>query len=422
MMNIYENFGISRELAELAEKIQKKVNPLFEGIEKIEEENQLRVLEGFKKNRVSDVHFSPTSGYGYDDTGRDTLDRVYADVFGCEAAYVRQNIVSGTHAIASMIFAVLCPGDILLSATGKPYDTLCSVIGIQGNARRTFADIGIGYRQVELDKGTLDIPAILAALDDKYIKGVLLQRSRGYDWRPAINVSKIREVCAEIKAKRPDVIIMVDNCYGEFTEVREPVSCGADVMAGSLIKNPGGGLAPSGGYIAGRADIVQLCADRITAPGIGLECGASLVPPKSFYQGFFMAPHIVAESIKAAIFCGALFEELGYETSPSPDCMRTDIIQAVRLGTAEKVIAFCRGVQSASPVDAFVSPTPSPMPGYTSEVIMAAGTFVQGASIEVSADAPIRPPYIAYMQGGLTYKSAKAAILSAAQMVIKEGQ
>lgn len=418
MMNAFESFGISPRLLETAEKAEEKITPHLKKTEQAEQENQLKVLAAFKNNRVSDFHFAPTSGYGYDDSGRDTLDRVYAEVFGCESAFVRQGMVSGTHAIASMLFGVLRPGDALLAATGSPYDTLRSVIGIEGSHPGTLREFNIGYRQVDLKEGRVDIDGILDALDEKCVKAVLVQRSRGYEWRLSLSISQIEELCSKIKAKRPDVIIMVDNCYGEFVETREPVSAGADVMAGSLIKNPGGGLAPSGGYIAGRADIVGMCAARAISPGIELECGASLVSPKIFFQGFFMAPHIVAQSLKSALFCGALFEELGYQVSPRPSQPRSDIIQAVRLGSAEKVVAFCRGLQSASPVDSFVSPTPSPMPGYESEVIMAAGTFVQGASIEISADAPMRPPFDVYMQGGLTYPSAKAAILSAAQNVL----
>ena len=391
----------------------------FERIDEIAFINQKKVLDAFREHRVSEAHFAPTSGYGYDDLGRDTLDKIYADVFGCESALVRHNFVSGTHALTVMLFSVLRPGDTLLAATGKPYDTLENVIGIGKKSGTTLADFGIKYAQADLKDGLPDYDEITKKLSDPTVKAVLIQRSKGYDWRPSLDMDKMERLISFIKNKKPGVIVLVDNCYGEFVEEREPVSIGADLMAGSLIKNPGGGLAQTGGYIAGKEEYVRLAADFLTAPGIGLECGANLGTVKSMYQGFFMAPHTVACAVKTAVYCAAEMQKLGYEVSPLPDEKRTDIIQAVKLGNAEKVIKFCQGIQAASPVDAHVTPTPWDMPGYTSQVIMAAGTFVSGASIEISADAPIREPYVVYLQGGLTYEAGKIAVMSAVNEINK---
>ncbi len=391
----------------------------FEIIDGIALKNQEKVLNAFREFKVSEAHFAPTSGYGYDDLGRDTLDKIYASVFGSEAALVRHNFVSGTHALTVMLFSVLRPGDTLLAATGKPYDTLENVIGINKKSGTTLADFGVSYAQADLKEGRPDYDEIKKQLNSKNVKAVLIQRSKGYDWRPSLCMEDMEKLISFIKSEKPDTIVLVDNCYGEFVEEIEPTAVGADLMAGSLIKNPGGGLAQTGGYIAGKEEYVRLAADFLTAPGIGLECGANLGTVKAMYQGFFMAPHTVACAVKTAVFCAAEMQKLGYEVSPLPEDKRTDIIQAVKLGNADKVIKFCQGIQAASPVDSFVTPTPWDMPGYTSQVIMAAGTFTSGASIEISADAPIREPYVVYLQGGLTYEAGKLAVMSAIKSIEK---
>lgn len=403
--------------------MNEKIAKQFEIIDNIAFYNQKKVLDAFKEHRVSEAHFAPTSGYGYDDLGRDTLDKIYASVFGSEAALVRHNFVSGTHALSVMLFSVLRPGDTLLAATGRPYDTLENVIGINKKSGATLADFGVDYAEAPLKDGKPDFDKIEEELlSGKKIKAVLIQRSKGYEWRPSLTIDEIKELTSFIKQKKPEVIILADNCYGEFVELHEPTEVGVDLMAGSLIKNPGGGLAPSGGYIAGRKELVELAADTLTAPGIGVECGANLGTVKSMYQGFFMAPHTVACALKTAVFCAAKMSELGYEVCPAVDEIRTDIIQAIKLGSPEKVIKFCEGIQEASPVDSFVVPAPWDMPGYTSQVIMAAGTFTSGASIEISADAPIREPYVVYLQGGLTYEAGKIAVLSAINKISNQKQ
>jgi len=416
-MDICNILGISKEIYSLSKKAEEISTQEFERIEEIAFYNQLKVQKAFENARISTAHFNPTSGYGYDDEGRDALDKVYAEVFGAESALVRANIISGTHALSTMLFALLRPGDKLLAATGKPYDTLEGVIK---GSKSSLDSFGVTYGEVPLTaEGRPDYDGIKAALNDKSIKVCMIQRSKGYAIRPSLTVSEIEKLCSFIKAERSDVIIAVDNCYGEFVEEKEPTEVGADIMAGSLIKNPGGGLAPTGGYIAGREEYVSLAADALTAPGIGLECGCNFGMIKSLFQGFYLAPHVVSQSIKTAAFCSALFTLMGYEVSPSKDEPRSDIIEAVCLGNAEKVIAFCEGIQALSPVDSFVTPVPWAMPGYTSEVIMAAGAFNQGSSIEISADAPIREPYAVYMQGGLTYESGKLAVMKAADNVNK---
>lgn len=405
-----KGLGFSEKTAALAAKAEESIADLFGKIEKNAFVNQAKVQKAFFDNRISSAHFNATTGYGYDDEGRDALDRVYAQVFGAEAALVRPNMISGTHAIATMLFALLRPGDCLVSVTGTPYDTLHGVISGKPGS---LSDFGIGYREVPLADGAPDRAAIAKALKAPDVKAVLIQRSRGYQLRPSLTIADIRALCSFIRAQRPEVYILVDNCYGEFVETEEPAACGADLMAGSLIKNPGGGLAPTGGYIAGVKHLVEMAADRLTAPGIGLECGSNFGMLRSLFQGFYVAPHVVSQSLKTALFCCEIMALSGYEVYPKTRDARADIIQAVTLGTPEKIIAFCRGIQEGSPVDSHVSPIPWDMPGYDDQIIMAAGAFVQGSSIEISCDAPIRPPYAVYMQGSLTYEAGKLAVLKA---------
>lgn len=421
---IQESFAVSEEAVKLVADAEKEVEAQFEYIENIAEINQLRVMKAFSDNRVSDSHFVPTTGYGYDDIGRDTLDRVYADIMGAEDALVRHNFISGTHTISTALFAVLRPGDTLVSITGKPYDTLEEVIGIEGEAGNgSLKDFSVDYVQIDLkEDGTPDLEKIKETLTEKTIKAVTIQRSKGYGWRPTYSAKEIGELISFVKKISPETICIVDNCYGEFVETEEPTAFGADLIAGSLIKNPGGGLAPTGGYIAGKQKYVELCAYRLTSVGIGKEAGASLGFNRQLYQGLFMAPHTVSQALKAAVLCSAVFEKLGFEVDPKPDEVRHDIIQSIKFGDPDKVIEFCRGIQKGAPVDSYVTPEPWDMPGYSSQVIMAAGAFVQGASIELSADAPIKPPYIAYMQGGLTYESAKLGIMVAADNMIRKAE
>ncbi len=419
---ISENFGISEKTLKLVEEAENNIKEQFKYIENICEINQLRVMKAFADNRVSDSHFTATTGYGYDDLGRDTLDRVYADIMGAEDALVRHNFISGTHTISTALFAVLRPGDTLLSVTGKPYDTLEEVIGIQGeDGNGSLKDFGVRYEQIDLlPDGTPDLKQIETALTSMSVKAVTIQRSKGYGWRPTYSAREIGALIEFVKKISPETICIVDNCYGEFVETEEPTAFGADLIAGSLIKNPGGGLAPTGGYIAGKKKYVELCAYRLTSVGIGKEAGASLGFNRQMYQGLFMAPHTVSQALKAAVLCSAVFDKLGFEVDPKPNEIRHDIIQSIKFGSADKVIAFCEGIQKGAPVDSFVTPEPWDMPGYNDPVIMAAGAFVQGASIELSADAPIKPPYIAYMQGGLTYESAKLGIMVAADKMMKK--
>lgn len=407
----------------LAEEVLAGAQDAFARIDEHTEYNQQKVLAGFIRHRISDTHFVPTTGYGYGDRGRDTLDELFADVMGAQDALVRHSILSGTHAITIALFGVLRPGDVLLAATGAPYDTLEKVIGIPADAPGSLREYGIGYRQVELGaNGRPDLPAVVQALrDEPAVKMVHIQRSRGYNLRPSLRVAEIGELIAAVKAVRPDVVVFVDNCYGEFVEETEPTAVGADLMAGSLIKNPGGGIADNGGYICGRADLVELCAYRMTTPGLGREVGASLGHNRSLYMGLFHAPHVVGEALKTAVFCAALFARLGYPVTPTADEPRADIIQAVQLGTPEALIAFCQGMQRGAPIDAFVVPEPWDMPGYENPVIMAAGAFTMGASIELSADAPLREPFAAYMQGGLNFHSGKMGVLLAAQSMLEKG-
>ena len=420
MNEAYKALGVSENVLAFSETILSDLKDRFAAIDAIAEANQLKVIAAMQKNRVAANHFNLSTGYGYDDEGRDTLERVYADCFGAEAALVRPQITCGTHALALALGANLLPGDELLSPVGGPYDTLEEVIGIRESVG-SLKEYGVSYRQVDLlPDGSFDTDKICAAISKK-TKLITIQRSKGYATRPSFSVAQIGELIALCKQCKPDVICMVDNCYGEFTELIEPVNVGADLMVGSLIKNPGGGLAPTGGYICGRADLIERCARRLTAPGLGREVGANLGLLTQFYQGFFLAPTVVASAVKGAVFAANCYEELGFHVIPGASEVRHDIIQAVTFGKPEGVIAFCQGIQAAAPVDSFVSPEPWDMPGYDSPVIMAAGAFVQGSSIELSADGPIKPPYAVYFQGGLTWQHAKFGILMSLQKLVDAG-
>lgn len=404
---------IRPEVYELARQAEEEIRPQFERVDRIAMLNTRKVMTAFQDNKVSDSCFAGTTGYGYDDLGREVLDKVYAQVFCTEAALVRIGFVNGTHALSAALFGILKPGDTLLSVTGLPYDTLRNAIGIEGDCHGSLKFYGINYKQVDLKNGEADLDAIKAALADRSISAVLIQRSRGYENRKALSAEEIGEICSAVKSVAPNVTVMVDNCYGEFTGEHEPTEYGVDIMAGSLIKNPGGGLAPTGGYIVGRKDLVENAAMRLTTPGIGGECGASLGNNRLLFQGFFMAPHIVAQAIKTVTFCSAMMKKIGFESSPAPDEARNDIIQMVTLKNAENMKKFCHGVHAGAPVDSYVTPEPWQMPGYNVPVIMAAGAFVQGSSIELSADGPMREPYTLYVQGGITYESGKLGIMMA---------
>lgn len=399
------------EIRALLDSAERTLSQRFLALEETERTNFARVMEAFRAEHVAVRHFAPTTGYGYGDDGRDALERIFARIFGCEDALVRPSIASGTHALALCLFGLLRPGDVLVAGSGKPYDTLESVIGLTGGAGQgSLREYGIGYAQVDLKDDDVDLPALLQALKDPRAKVVALQRSRGYDWRASLTVERLGEVAQAVHAARPDVVVMVDNCYGEFVCDKEPTHLGCDIAVGSLIKNPGGGLAPTGGYLVGRADLVEKCACRLTSPGIGREVGSYLGGYDRFYQGLFLAPHVVSQAVKGAMLAAAVFTQLGLAVSPGPEDPRSDIIQAIRFEDPEKLIAFCQGIQYASPIDSHVTPEPWDMPGYQDPVIMAAGTFVSGASIELSADAPIRAPYIGYMQGGLTLAHVRYAL------------
>jgi cystathionine beta-lyase family protein involved in aluminum resistance len=398
---------------QLSAKIEEKIAGQIRAIDTNVVYNQAKMLQAFQEERVSDFHFASSTGYGHNDAGRETLERVYAKVFGAEAALVRPHIVSGTHAISLALYGVLRPGDELLYITGKPYDTLEEVIGVRGEAGEgSLAEFGVSFDSVPLKQGKVDYDLVAQKIKPN-TKMIGIQRSSGYAWRPSFSVEEIGEMVRFVKEIKPDVVVYVDNCYGEFTEEQEPTQVGVDLVVGSLIKNPGGGLAHSGGYVVGRADLVHRAACRLTAPGIGAEQGAMLGTNRTLFQGFFLAPNVVGEALKGAVFAAALFEELGLDTHPASSAKRTDIIQAVRLGSRERLISFCQSIQAAAPVDSHVKPEPWAMPGYADEVIMAAGAFIQGSSIELSADGPIREPYIGFLQGGLTYAHAKVAVLSA---------
>ena len=408
--------SFSKELLTLKERVLDELAPSFRRIEQMSEENTLKVLTAMRECKVSDIHFNTSSGYAYDDIGRSKLEELYARVFAAESALVRTQFVSGTHALATVLFGILRPGDKIISLTGTPYDTMQTVIGYTASSSGSLKEYGILYDELPLNEGRVDVKRIADVLDER-TKMVLIQRSRGYSRRPTLLIEDIREICNQVHRLRPDCICFVDNCYGEFVESLEPTQAGADIMAGSLIKNPGGGLAPTGGYIVGREDLVELASYRLTAPGMGAELGASLVNNRLFFQGLFLAPHVVSQALKGALFAAGIFENLGYTTYPRISDERGDIIQAIELGTAEKLVAFCGGVQKYSPVDSFVKPEPWDMPGYTDQIIMAAGTFVQGASIEFSADGPLRSPYNVYLQGGLTFEQVMFGILGAAEEI-----
>ena len=414
------NLGISSEVYDYSEKIITELEERFKEIDKIAEYNQLKVLSAMQKNRVSEMHLNGSSGYGYNDDGRDTLEQIYADIFKTEAALVRPQIMCGTHALNVALAGNLRPGDELLSPVGKPYDTMDEIIGIRPS-KGSLSEYGVTYRQVDLlSDGSFDYENIAKAINDK-TKLVTIQRSKGYAQRPTLSVKKIGELIKFIKNIKPDVICMVDNCYGEFVELTEPSDVGADMVVGSLIKNPGGGLAPCGGYIAGTKECIEQAAYRLSSPGLGKEVGATLGVNRSFYQGLFLAPTVVAGAVKGAVFAANAYEKLGFNVIPNSTESRHDIIQSVELKTVDGLIAFCKGIQSAAPVDSYVTPEPWAMPGYDSDVIMAAGAFVQGSSIELSADGPLREPYAAYFQGGLTWNHAKFGIMMSMQKMFEKG-
>ena len=412
---------MNKDILKMSDRAEERCTERFRQIDQTAQENTRRVLESFRSHRVSEACFSGTTGYGYDDLGRETLDQIYAELLGTESALVRIGFVNGTHALTTALFALAKPGETILSLTGLPYDTLQEAIGIRGNGFGSLKFYGIEYQQVELDiNGGPDYQGITEACKNPSITAVLIQRSRGYANRKALTVDEIGQMIRTVREVRPDIHVMVDNCYGEFTDIREPGHVGADLMAGSLIKNPGGGLAPTGGYVAGREELVARAAVRLTTPGIGGECGASLGNNRLLFQGLFVAPHVVAQSLKTSVFCAAMMEELGIDSFPGVDEPRSDIIQTVRLGSEDRMKRFCRGIQKGAPVDSYVTPEPWAMPGYDDPVIMAAGAFIQGSSIELSADGPIREPYNIYVQGGITYESGKLGILYAVEELLKD--
>ena len=409
--------SFSKKITDLKREVLKESEPLFAHIEDVAEANTLKVLDAMRECRVSDAHFNTTTGYAYDDIGRGKLEELYAKIFGAERALVRTQFVSGTHALATVLFGILRPGDELVSLTGKPYDTMQTVIGYDNPSPGSLKEFGVLYNELPMVAGKVDMAHIKDVITDK-TKMVEIQRSRGYSMRSPLSIEDIRAITTEVHRIKPDCICFVDNCYGEFVDYDEPTQAGADIMAGSLIKNPGGGIAPTGGYIVGRDDLVELASYRLTAPGMGDELGASLANNRLLFQGLFLAPHVVSQAIKGAIFAAGMFAKLGYKTLPLPTEVRGDIIQAIELGSADKLIAFCGGIQKYSPVDSFAAPEPWDMPGYADKIIMAAGTFVQGASIEFSADGPLRAPYNVYLQGGLTFEHAIIGIMGAAQAVL----
>ena len=416
------HFDINERLISLDKKAMEKVTPYFDEIERVAEYNSRKVLSAFIHNKVSEAHLSASTGYGYGDIGRDTLDKIVAECFGAEDALIRHSFASGTHTLSVALFGILRPGDKVLVITGRPYDTIIGVFGIDKKTDGSLADFGVEYAQVDLnDEGKPDKGAITAKIESDFYKMVYIQRSKGYSLRPSLSVKEIGELCDIIKKHSPDSVIMVDNCYGEFVEETEPTEAGADIIAGSLIKNPGGGIAPCGGYIAGKKKYIEMCANRMTCAGVGREVGATLGHNRELYMGFFSAPHVVGEALKTAVFTSALFEMLGYKCLPGYKEKRADIIETVILKTPEALISFCKGLQSGSPIDSFVVPEPWDMPGYTDKIIMAAGAFTLGASIELSADGPLREPFAAWLQGGLNFHTAKVGILLAANAMINEG-
>ena len=418
---MFQSLKYGNELKPLVEEVERLIKPVHEKIEERIDANQFRVLKSFQNHKVSDSHFIPSTGYGYDDYGRDTLDKIYAEVFGGEAGLVRTQMISGTHAIATALFGVLRPGDELLYISGKPYDTLEEIIGLRGEGTGSLNEFGITYNSVDItEDGKFDYEAIANAMKSN-TKMVAIQRSKGYATRPSFTVDQIEEIIHFVKEINSEVVVFVDNCYGEFIEDREPCHVGADLIAGSLIKNPGGGLAKTGGYIVGKQKWVDACSYRLTVPGIGAEAGASLYNLQDMYQGFFLAPHVVGQALKGAVFTAAMLERLGMNSNPKWDSKRTDLIQSVQFDDRDKMVAFCQAIQFASPINSHVTPYPAYMPGYEDDVIMAAGTFIQGASIELTADGPTRPPYVVYVQGGLTYSHVKLAICIALNSLLEKG-
>ncbi|SKC73211.1 methionine gamma-lyase family protein [Maledivibacter halophilus] len=418
---LLNTFNLNEKITELVENAEDEIIQEFRKLNEVKSYNQFKVLKAMQDCRLSDTHFNWNTGYGYNDSGRETLEKVYSKVFNTEDAIVRPIIVNGTHALTLCLTGILRPGDEMISATGKPYDTLEEVIGIKNENKSSLKEFGVQYKQIEfLPSGLVDIKSLISNITDK-TKMVYIQRSTGYGWRKALTIDGIKEIVDRVKEINKNIIIMVDNCYGEFLEAEEPTDVGVDIMAGSLIKNPGGGLALTGGYIVGKSKLIDLISYRMTSPGIGKECGLTFGLTRSMFQGLFIAPQVVTEALKGALLCARVFEKLGYEICPKFNDKRSDIIQAIKLGSPEKVIAFCEGIQAAAPVDSFVTPIPWDMPGYDSPVIMAAGAFVQGSSIELSADAPIKEPYIAYFQGGLTYEHAKFGVLKGLQSMEEKG-
>lgn len=413
-------FKIDEKIEKASNKALKKCSEQFKKIEEIAEYNQFKVQSAFIEYGISESHFAPSTGYGYGDRGREVLDKVWARVFGAEDALVRHNFTCGTHTLATALFGVLRPGDKMLCVTGTPYDTIHNVIGISGSGMGSLKDFGVEYAEVPLKNDRLDYEAIENAIDDT-VTMVYIQRSRGYELRPSLLIDEIEKVVKIAKAKKPNVIVMVDNCYGEFVQTKEPTDVGADLIAGSLIKNAGGGIAQTGGYIAGRSDLVEKCAYRLTTPGLGKEVGATLGLNRELFMGLFHAPHAVGEALKSAVYISALFDHFGYDTTPAYDAERGDIVQSLGLENPDSLVAFCQGVQSGSPIDSFLSPEPWDMPGYDSKVVMAAGAFTLGSTIELSADAPIREPYYAWIQGGLNFHSAKICAMLAAQKMLERG-
>jgi cystathionine beta-lyase family protein involved in aluminum resistance len=415
---MFQQLNNGEKLKKIVEDVERQIAEVHKRIDERIETNQFQVLRSYQKHRVSDSHFIPTTGYGYDDIGRDTLEEIYADVFGGEAGLVRPQIISGTHAISIALFGVLRPGDELLYITGKPYDTLEEIVGIRGNGVGSLKEFGIAYDSVALTaEGAIDYATVAEKIKPN-TKMIGIQRSKGYANRPSFTIAELKEMISFVKEIKEDVVVFVDNCYGEFVEELEPCHVGADLMAGSLIKNPGGGIAKTGGYIVGKSEWVEACSYRMTSPGIGAEAGASLYSLQEMYQGFFLAPHVVGQALKGAVFTAALLEKLGMNSLPKWDAERTDLIQSVQFDDKDKMVAFCQAIQFASPINSHVTAYPAYMPGYEDDVIMAAGTFIQGASIELTADGPIRPPYVAYVQGGLTYAHVKMAVCLAVDRLV----
>jgi len=414
---MYKKFGVSKEIIELSEQVEDEIKEEFEKVDKIKEENSLKVLMAFQKYKISEMHLGSTTGYGYGDIGRDTIEQVFAEVLGAEDAVVRNQFISGTHALTVALFSMLRPGDTMLSINGKPYDTLDEVIGLVEN-KSSLKSYGVKYEQIDLIGDDFDIPNIIERVKQGNVKLICMQRSRGYSLRKSLSLESIKNVIQEIRKVNKEAVIMIDNCYGEFTDTIEPTTLGADLIVGSLIKNLGGGISPNGAYIAGRKELVELAAERLTVPGQGKEIGPSLGINRQFLQGLFLAPQVVANALKTAIFASRMLEKLGYQVSPKYNEKRTDIVQLINFEDEQKLIKFCQGIQMGSPIDSNSIPEPWDMPGYTDQVIMAAGAFIQGSSIELSCDAPIRPPYTAFLQGGLTYEYGKFGVLKAISQIV----